>query len=478
MMANTILDPTSLALLLLTWPQILNLLTIVKAKSRLSYYALSILSTAGVVIITLLNGSTDESIRIGQWIALSLDQSSWTFVIVVYACWCITIIYSLGYISTNLSHRAETFHKYMNTTVGLSVGAGMSDNFFTLILFYTSSILTIVPLLKLREGELTSRAASFYLKSTLWPVILVVLPVVALNFPLDTPFELISIQQYGWSQTKASLILAALVIGLSKNCVAPFHLWLPRVSIAPAPVTAMIHSVASVQIGSMALFKIGRHVYGTELLAELCDHFFQTGWLIYLCGFTAIYTAYRAWKTPDLKERFSFSTVGQLSYILTAILIGTQEGMNGAMLHIVTHSLAKLGLFFCAGSYLVSFGSVQASAVAAAIPGRRWLGLTAVIFGLSISGFPFLAGYYSKDVMLLEEIHRHHYSAAAFLVIGSFLNFVYIYPLIRATLRKSTTETPKAAVLHPAMTLAIIVCVALVLGLSACGSRLMHYITA
>ncbi len=54
----------------------------------------------------------------------------------------------------------------------------------------------------------------------------------------------------------------------------------------------------------------------------------------------------------------------------------------------------------------------------------------------------FLAGYYSKDVMLLEEIHRHHYSAASFLLVGSFLNFVYIYPLIRATLRRATSATP------------------------------------
>src|SRR5690606_8792478 len=130
--------------------------------------------------------------------------------------------------------------------------------------------------------------------------------------------------------------------------------------------------------------------------------------------------------TQNLKERFSFSTVGQLSYIITAILIGTEVSMHGAMLHIVTHAIAKLTLFFCAGAYLTSFGSVQAAHVAAAIPGRRWLGLTAIVSGLSISGFPFLAGYYSKDIMLLEEIHRHHYFAAAFLLAGSFLNFVYI----------------------------------------------------
>jgi multicomponent Na+:H+ antiporter subunit D len=475
-MFKAIVDLTSMALLLLTWPLMLNLLTIIKPKSKILFYVLSILSTACMAVATLMHGPSDEPIRIGNWISFSLDRPSWVFVAMVYTCWSMTLLYSIGYISSHISDKAETFHKYMNTTVSLAVGAGMADNFFTLLFFYIASILTIVPLLTLRKGESAARAAKFYLNSTVWPVLFIALPVIAYNFPLNTPFEHIHIQQYGWSHAKSSIVLALIVIGLSKNCIAPFHLWLPRASIAAAPITAMIHSVASVLVGSIALFKIAKHIYGTELLEDLCNHFFETGWMLYLCGVTSVYTAYRAWKTQDLKQRFSFSTVGQLSYIITAILIGTQASMQGAMLHIVTHSIAKLNLFFCAGAYLTSFGSVHAPLVAAAMPGRRWLGITAVISGLSISGFPFLAGYYSKDIMLLEEIHQHHYSAAAFLLIGSLLNFVYIYPLIRATIRRKTAATPSPNPLPLSMTIAIFSCTALLLVLSVFAFILMRYV--
>lgn len=273
-MVRAILDPTSMALLLLAWPLILNLLTIIKSKSKLSFYLISILSTACIAAIAILHGPESGSIRLGNWISFSLDRSSWMFVIVVYLCWSVTLLYSLGYISAHLSNQAEAFHKYMNATVALSVGAGLSDNFFTLLFFYIAAIPTIVPLIALRGGEVAHRAARFYVKSTLWPVLLIVLPVVAWNFPLGTPFEQISITDYGWSHGKASIILALIIVGLSKNCVAPFHLWLPTVSIAPAPVTAMIHSVASVQVGSIVLFKIAKYVYGMELLRELSDHFF------------------------------------------------------------------------------------------------------------------------------------------------------------------------------------------------------------
>lgn len=475
-MLNSFVDPASMTLLLLAWPLVLNLLTVIKIKSKCAFYTISILSTASMACVTFAYGPVSDSIGIGNWVSLTLDRYSWIFVILVYACWCITQIYSIGYVTAQLSARAESYHRYMNATLSLVIGAGMSDNFLTLLFFYIASILTIVPLLTLRDGDIENRAVRCYLHSTVWPVLLIAVPVIALSFPMGTPFELIHIQNLGWSHARSSIVLALIVVGLSKNCVAPFHLWLPRTSVAPAPVTAMIHSVASVQVGSVALFKIGKYVYGTELLSDLCDHIFETGWLLYLCGFTSIYTAYRAWRTQDLKERFSFSTVGQLSYIITAILIGTPQSMQGAMLHIVTHSIAKLNLFFCAGAYLTSFGSVSAPRVATAIPGKRWLGAAAVFSGLSISGFPFLAGYYSKDIMLLEELHRHHYSAAAFLLVGSILNFVYIYPLIRATLRKSTAATPASVPLHPAMSTAIGLCTVLIVVLSASAFGMMRYL--
>jgi NADH:ubiquinone oxidoreductase subunit 5 (subunit L)/multisubunit Na+/H+ antiporter MnhA subunit len=165
----------------------------------------------------------------------------------------------------------------------------------------------------------------------------------------------------------------------------------------------------------------------------LNDHFFETGWLTYLCGLTALYTAYKAWKTTDLKKRFSYSTVGQLSYIITAILLGTDQALLGAVLHIITHSVAKANLFFFAGIAMSLIDTVNASKVAALVTRHRLLGICASIAGLSITGFPFLAGYYSKDTMLLEEIHRHHYAAALFLALGSLMNFIYIWPLLKAT---------------------------------------------
>ncbi|HEY3787848.1 MAG TPA: hypothetical protein VGL71_03290, partial [Urbifossiella sp.] len=181
---RTLIDPASMAILLLVWPLLLNILTILKTKSKLFFYSISALSTLCMALAAYWYGPVQEPIRISKWVVFSLDAPAWIFVVLIYTCWCITLIYSLGYISAHISSKAETFHRFMNATLSLSIGAGMSDNFFTLLFFYTSSVPTIIPLLLLRSGEPSFRATRFYVHSTLWPVLLIAFPAIACNFPL------------------------------------------------------------------------------------------------------------------------------------------------------------------------------------------------------------------------------------------------------------------------------------------------------
>jgi multicomponent Na+:H+ antiporter subunit D len=271
-----------------------------------------------------------------------------------------------------------------------------------------------------------------YTLNVVIPPLITILPVSYYLGILVVPFDTLHIKDLNLSDTQASLLLAGFIIFFSKNCIMPFHLWLPKSSFAPAPVSALVHTVGAIQTGTIAILKIGHYVYGDNYLYTLNNEFLKTGWLTYLCGFTAVYTAYRAWKTTNLKERFSFSTVGQVSYIITAILVGTPACTLGAILHVITHSLAKMTLFFNAGIFSTTFKATETHEVAQIAPNVPWVILTTTIAGLSITGFPLLAGYYSKDLMLIEEIHSHHYAAAFFLLTGSLINFLYIYPIIKA----------------------------------------------
>jgi len=259
------------------------------------------------------------------------------------------------------------------------------------------------------------------------PAILIIYNITGSTYFYEAPSK--ALQEHG---DLAALCLVLFVIGISKNSVMPFHTWLPKTMSAPAPVSALIHSVAAVKSGVIVMTKIAVYVYGLDFLRSLTSDFLTGGWLIYLCGITSVYTAYKALKSDNLKVRFSYSTIGQISYIIIALLVATPASVLGAMLHIITHSIAKMGLFFVAGTYNSLYKTLKADQIAKITPYTPWLVIAVAIFGASITGFPFFAGYHSKDLMLLEEIHTGNYAAAVFLLIGSLINILYIYPVVKS----------------------------------------------
>jgi formate hydrogenlyase subunit 3/multisubunit Na+/H+ antiporter MnhD subunit len=146
-----------------------------------------------------------------------------------------------------------------------------------------------------------------------------------------------------------------------------------------------------------------------------------------------------------------------------AVLIGTKVGIMAAMLHIVTHAIAKSCLFYVAGFYNSVYQTTSARQVGKIMPHTRFIAIVIAICGLSITGFPLLAGYYSKDLMLIEEWHFHYYSSAIFLAIGSIINIFYIVgPVINAFKRRSPDFETKA--IPVSMLFTFIISIILIIG--------------
>jgi multicomponent Na+:H+ antiporter subunit D len=304
-----------------------------------------------------------------------------------------------------------------------------AGNLTTLFVFYTIGIPLTYPLLNIRNTEESKKASSRFIKQTLLPSFLIFLPAIIVTEIIlgHNDFNgTLTLGSKNINPLMGGSLLFMYVIGISKNSVFPFNTWLPGTNSAPAPISGLIHSVATVKTGSIALMKIVIYIFGLDYVHKLTSDFFTGGWLIYLCGLTAIYTAYKALTTDDLKQRFIYSTVGQLSYIILAILIGTKTGIIAGLLHIATHAIAKSCLFYVVGFYSSIYYTVSVRQIEKIIPSTRFIAFVIAVCGLSITGFPFLAGYYSKDLMLIEEWQNHYYASAIFLVIGAVINFFYI----------------------------------------------------
>jgi multicomponent Na+:H+ antiporter subunit D len=436
-----------------------------KARFRNLFYLIALLVSLGSVY-----SSAKLQVGIGfsipsLFLEVVVDKYARIFLQLISACWLISIIYSFEFTKYHFQERKTRFFILLNTLLTAVMLNACAGNLQTLFLFYSVGIPITYPLITLRGNPEALRSGKKFLLQTTLPSLFLFLPAIFIVWQLTGSTSFAGDQtlaNHNVSHLIGGGLLAMFVIGISKNSVFPFHGWLPSTYSAPAPVSGLIHSVAAVKSGSIALIKIAIHIFGLEYIHQLTSEFLTGGWLTYLCGLTAVYTAYRALLTDNFKQRLGYSTVGQLSYIILAILIGTNTGIIAAMLHIVTHAIAKACLFYVAGFYNSIYRTVSVAAIAKIMPQTRLIALVIAICGLSITGFPFLAGYYSKDLMLVEEWQSHYYASAIFLVIGSIVNIAYIIgPVQNAFHRKDPTVVRQPVPIS--MVVTFIISIALIL---------------
>ena len=171
----------------------------------------------------------------------------------------------------------------------------------------------------------------------------------------------------------------------------PLHTWLPDAMEGPTPVSALIHAATMVAAG---VFLVGRFfpVFAESETAMM---------VVALIGaFTAVFAATMGLAANDIKRVMAYSTVSQLGYMMAALGIGAY---NAALFHLFTHAFFKALLFLGAGSVnhaAGTFNMLYMGGLRKAMPWTYWL---TVVGGLSLVGIFPLAGFWSKDEILLES---------------------------------------------------------------------------
>ena len=137
-----------------------------------------------------------------------------------------------------------------------------------------------------------------------------------------------------------------------KAALFPCHGWLPSASVAPTPVTALLHAVAVVKSGAFAILRLTYFSYGTEFLKGT----WAQNLVMAAAMVTILYGSTMAVKEVHFKRRLVYSTISNLSYILLAASMMTPLGLVAALCHLVFHAFMKICGFFSAGAVLTASG--------------------------------------------------------------------------------------------------------------------------
>ena len=208
----------------------------------------------------------------------------------------------------------------------------------------------------------------------------------------------------------------------------PLHTWLPDAMEGPTPVSALIHAATMVAAG---VFLVGRFF---PVFAES-----QTAMMVValIGAFTAVFAATMGLAANDIKRVMAYSTVSQLGYMMAALGVGAY---NAALFHLFTHAFFKALLFLGAGSVnhaAGTFNMMYMGGLRKAMPGTYWL---TVIGALSLVGIFPLAGFWSKDEILLEAWLANGPVPASIsllvfvtLLVGVLLTAFYTYRMVHLT---------------------------------------------
>ncbi|ABK46109.1 NADH dehydrogenase subunit L [Magnetococcus marinus MC-1] len=207
----------------------------------------------------------------------------------------------------------------------------------------------------------------------------------------------------GYEFTTITLICLLLFLGaMGKSAQLFLHTWLPDAMEGPTPVSALIHAATMVTAG---VFLVCR----ASPLFELSETALAVVTII--GALTAFFAATVGMVQNDIKRVVAYSTCSQLGYMFFAAGVSAYAA---SMFHLMTHAFFKALLFLGAGAVIHAMHHEQDMRKMGGLVKKIPLTYGLMMIGtLALTGFPGLAGFFSKDA-ILESAYAAHSATGTF----------------------------------------------------------------
>nr|QNE85831.1 NADH dehydrogenase subunit 5 [Microphor holosericeus] len=186
------------------------------------------------------------------------------------------------------------------------------------------------------------------------------------------------------------MLIGSLIVlaAMTKSAQIPFSSWLPAAMAAPTPVSALVHSSTLVTAGVYLLIR-----FNFLLLDSFLGKF-----LLLISGLTMFMAGLGANFEYDLKKIIALSTLSQLGLMMSILSMGFYKL---AFFHLLSHALFKALLFMCAGAVIHNMNNSQDIRLMGGLSLHMPMTSSCLnVANLALCGMPFLAGFYSKDLIL------------------------------------------------------------------------------
>nr|YP_010574774.1 NADH dehydrogenase subunit 5 [Hippopus porcellanus]UZM09093.1 NADH dehydrogenase subunit 5 [Hippopus porcellanus] len=313
-------------------------------------------------------------------INFSLDKYSEMFGAVVGVISGSVLIFSSFYMEDELFKKR--FCSMILLFVGSMVLLLIADNLVTLMVGWDGLGLTSFCLVGYYDSKSSLSASMLTLMTNrVGDVMLLVAISVLMG---TTSLSLSNVKEYSMTALMFMLVLVACA---TKSAQVPFSAWLPAAMAAPTPVSTLVHSSTLVTAGLYVMFRFsGSLMSGTSSV-------------MFLMGLsTALMASSCAILEADIKKVVALSTLSQLGVMNMGLSIGMGDL---AFFHLIVHALFKALMFMCVGCVIMGeYGGQEVRRISGLSFKMPMVSMWLLVACVSLSGFPMMAGFFSKDLLL------------------------------------------------------------------------------
>ena len=361
-------------------------------------------------------------------IAFQIDGLGGVFTALVAFLWPLAALYGFEY----MEHEGGENHFFALYTItyGVTLGISTAANIMTMYIFYEFLTLCTLPLVMHGTGRESVKAGHQYMIYSFFGAAIGFVGVmIIVAFGNGGAFAMGGVLSEAFAGEHPLLLrfgyLSAFLGFGVKAAIFPMHAWLPKASVAPTPVTALLHAVAVVKSGVFAIMRVTFFSFGAHLLrGTWAQHI-----AMLLAVLTIVYGSTMAVREHHFKRRLAYSTISNLSYIVLAACLMTAQGLTAALAHMVFHALMKITLFFCAGAVLVKTHRTQIESLRGLVNVMPFITAVYTVAALALMGTPLLPGFVSKWMIgsaAVADGYFMGYAGVAAILISAVLTAIYL----------------------------------------------------
>ena len=407
-----------------------------KDETRRLLVLATLLAVLGITAWQVFAGGTALAlltIAPGMDLRLAVDDVTRLFAMLIAVMWTMSGIFSREYMKHE-GHRSR-YDCFFLMSEGAMLGVALAGNYLTMYLFFEWMTLLSLPMVLHSQTKDAIRAGIKYLLYSFAGAFAGLLGIpFLLKYGTTLDFIPGGVLDPALTEGHEGLLLGvafAVILGFSaKAGIYPLHAWLPAAHPeAPAPASAVLSGVIT-KAGVIAVIRVVYYQFGMDFLSGT---WVQTV-LLSIALLTILMGSAMAFQEKLLKKRLAYSTVSQVSYILFGLLLMNAQSLTGSFLHVLCHSIAKDGLFLCAGAIIYRTGRKnvdELTGIGKEMPVVMWC---FTLCSLALIGIPPMCGFMSKWYLAIGSLNSAipviSWLGPVILLISALLTAGYLLPVV------------------------------------------------